>query len=195
MTNYARNAIYTGDDVRAVADHASSHFFNSDTMRFFDSRLLSGVIALDGYETVPGHRYLFVTSERDTYSDQPRRYTVRMLTLGSVRDDRPAVEIDTVDDFQAFATARAAKAFAQSLKDLPECGLVTYRAACRLPAHREIWHGSDTPARACAFHADMFTSEVINAHKDKEALASRFGPDIAKMPLDPRTVDVLLDRF
>lgn len=164
MTNYARNAIYTSDDVRAVADHAGSHFFDADTMRFFDSRLLSGVVALDGYETAPGRRFLFVTSERDAYSEQPRRYTVRLLTLGTIRDDRPAVEIDTVGGFQNFTNARAAKAFAQSLFGLPECGLVTYGSACHMPAHREIWHGSDTPARACSFHADNFTREVINAH-------------------------------
>lgn len=166
MTNYARNAIYTSDDVRAVVDHAGSYFFSADTMRFFDSRLLSGVIALDGYETAPGRRFLFVTSERDKYSDRPRRYTVRMLTLDTVRDDRPAVDIDTVYGFQEFTTARAAKAFAQSLKELPECGLVTYGNACRMPAHREVWHGRDEPARACAFHADVFTSEVINAHNE-----------------------------
>jgi len=162
MPIYQRATINSANDVRAVATGAGSHYFDADTMRFFSSRLLSGAVALDGYETKEGRRYLFVTSERDTYAGEPRSYTVRMLTLGTVRDDRPSVEIDTVGGFQAFSTARRAWAFARSLVGLRPCGFDRYGVVCRVPGWREIWHGSDKPATACDFHADMFTSEVVN---------------------------------
>lgn len=45
---------------------AGHHFFSEDTMRFFASRVS---------RTTYGD--YFVTSERDTYTDSPRRYTVR----------------------------------------------------------------------------------------------------------------------
>lgn len=106
MTTYQRTTIYSADDIRAVADGAGSHFFSPDTMRFFQSRLLSGVVNLDGNECKPGHRFLFVTSER--YGDEPRHYTVRLMTLGAVRDDRPAADIDTL--YSPFSSAREARA-------------------------------------------------------------------------------------
>lgn len=106
MTTYQRTAIYSSDDIRAVADGAGSHFFDPDTMRFFNSRLLSGAWVLDGNECKPGHRYLFVTSER--YGDEPRHYTVRIMTLGTVRDNRPAVDIDTLSC--PYPSAREARA-------------------------------------------------------------------------------------
>lgn len=161
MPQYQRATINSANDVRAVVSGTGSHYFDLDTMRFFSSRFLSNVVALDGYETKEGRRYLFVTSDRDTYSQEPRSYTVRMLTLGTVRDDRPAVDIDTVGGFQAFSSAAKAWRFARSLKGLPECGLVKYGATCRLPAWREIRHGASTPATACDFHMDLFMAEVI----------------------------------
>jgi hypothetical protein len=164
MTRYQRASINTADDVRAVAQNAGSHFFDTDTMRFFSSRLLSGVVALDGRETQDGRRYLFVTSERNMFTDQPRQYTARMLTLLSTSHGFPAVEIDALGNVRAFTTARQARTFARSLVGLPECGLANYGSACRQPAWREIWHGANTPARACGFHADTFTREVIAAH-------------------------------
>ena len=103
MTSYQRSTVHTSDDIRAIADHAGSFFFSRDTMRFFSSRLLDGVYAPDGYEALPGHRFFFVTSER--HDDNPRHYTVRMATLGSVRDNRPAVDIVTVGDYHASANA------------------------------------------------------------------------------------------
>ena len=116
MPTYQRAAIHSTDDIRAVADHAGSHFFSPDTMRFFQSRILSGVWAPDGHQTVEGRRFFFVTSER--YGDDaPRHYAVRMMTLGSQRDDRPAVDIVTVGDYHDTARAahRAAQAEAANL--------------------------------------------------------------------------------
>lgn len=108
MPTYQQNTITTARGVKAVADHAGSYFFTPATMRAFSSRLLSGVRALDGRETVPGARFLFVTSERHG-DDQPRHYALRMMTLGVQRDDRPAVDIVTVGEYHTTAArARAA---------------------------------------------------------------------------------------
>lgn len=112
--NYARAAIYTTDDVVAVADHAGSFFFSPATMRAFSSRVLSGVYAPDGYEARPGNRFFFVTSERHG-DDAPRHYAVRLLTLGTQRDNRPYVDIITVGDYHP--NARAARREAQRLAD------------------------------------------------------------------------------
>lgn len=113
MTTYQRSTVYTSDDIRAIADHAGSHFFSADTIRFFSSRLLEGVYAPDGYEAKNGNRFFFITSER--HDDNPRHYAVRMMTLGSVRDDRPAVDIITVGDYHD--TASQARKEAQKLSD------------------------------------------------------------------------------
>ena len=113
MTTYQRDTIHTTDDIRAIADHAGSHFFDVDTLRFFNSRILDGVRALDGNATEPGRRYLFVTSERDNYSNRPRQYTVRIATLGTQRDNRPTIDIETIDDGYSLPTAAAARRFMQ----------------------------------------------------------------------------------
>ena len=114
MPNYQRNAIHTADDIRVIADHAGSFFFSPDTMRFFSSRLLSDVWPVESFTAEEGNRYFFVTSERHG-DDAPRHYAVRMLTLGSQRDNRPAVDITTVGDYHA--SARSAKRAAQSERD------------------------------------------------------------------------------
>lgn len=118
MPTYQRSTIHTIDDIRAVADHAGSHFFDAATMRFFASRVLNGVYAPDGHQTVEGRRYIFVTSERHG-DDAPRHYAVRMMTLGSQRDDRPYVDIATVGDYHD--TARAAHKAAQAESDVLRC--------------------------------------------------------------------------
>ena len=99
MTTYQRAHVHTGDDIRAIADHAGSYFFTPDTMAFFSSRLHQNVRALDGTETREGHRYLFITSER--HGDAPRHYALRMAVLESGDDGRPAVDITTVGDYHA----------------------------------------------------------------------------------------------
>ena len=114
MVNYPRSTVHTADDIRAIADHAGSYFFTPETMRFFSSRLLEGIYAPDGYEARPGNRFLFVTSERHG-DDQPRHYAVRVATLGTQRDDRPAIDISTVGDYHP--SARAAHKAAQAESD------------------------------------------------------------------------------
>lgn len=105
MPTYQRATIASANDVRAVVQAAGSHFFDADTMRFFNSRLLEGVYPIDGWESREGARFLFVTSER--YEDDPRQYSVRMLTLTSQRDDRPDVQIDSDFDTKHDTAAQA----------------------------------------------------------------------------------------
>ena len=89
-------------ELQVLARYAGSHFFDTDTMRFFRSKVYAGVY------TGPDGWY-FVTSER--FSDgTPRRYPVRKLhhrtdDTGRLID----VDIDTVGEFQAYATGRAAR--------------------------------------------------------------------------------------
>lgn len=102
MTTYQRACITTTDDLIAVSDHAGSHFFSADTMKWFGTRVLSPLIPLDGAETKPGRRYVFITSDR---MGEERIYSVRVATLGTVRDDRPAIEFDVVERFASRSEA------------------------------------------------------------------------------------------
>lgn len=62
-----RGNFATVDDIIAANRASGGYFFSSDTMRFFRSRVLAGVIG----------GCLFITSER-SHRDAPRRYTVRI---------------------------------------------------------------------------------------------------------------------
>jgi hypothetical protein len=73
------------------------HFFDRDTMRFFNSRVEGGILK----------GCYFITSERyDT--DRPKEYTVRIA-----HEDG---QVDTVYEFQAFGTRADAK---EAINDLP----------------------------------------------------------------------------
>jgi hypothetical protein len=120
MPRYQRAAIHSSDDIRAIADHVGSHFFSADTMRYWGSRLLgdsfpfrTNARPIEGPSTVEGNRYAFITSER-AFGDESRRYAVRVLTLASVRDDRPAVSFDTLDRYDTPREARMAAQIAAS---------------------------------------------------------------------------------
>ena len=90
----------TIDDVKAANARAGFHFFSRDTLRFFSSRISSHVY---------GHGVI-VTSERNEYDDQPRRYSVRLAL--------PTGEIETLGEFQRFATSGQAHAFARKVAAL-----------------------------------------------------------------------------
>lgn len=75
---------------RAVKESSDSHFFDSDTMRFFASRLCE-VVGADS----KGHVY-FVTSEKFKgfrTPDGPRLYTVRKFD---------GKRVETVGEFQEY---------------------------------------------------------------------------------------------
>ena len=90
------------NEIRYEAQRAGSHFFDADSMRFFGSRILP---------TVYGGRY-FVTSEQDRYGNGAKAYTVRVC--------RENGHIDTVGEFQAYATR--AQAVAAVRRILSEAG-------------------------------------------------------------------------
>lgn len=95
-TRYWRNL----DEIRTANRVRGHYFFEPSTMRFFASRVLNGVI---------GGRY-FITSERFRGSrgdNGPRRYTIR--------ECGPDGDVDTVGEFQGYASARAARAAAAKL--------------------------------------------------------------------------------
>ncbi len=98
---------FTTDQIKEANRELGDHYFDRDTMRFFGSRVLSGVY---------GGRY-FVTSERDSgisingerhaaWNGQ-RRYSVRLAN--------PDGSVDTVGDFGTFNTAAQARATAKRL--------------------------------------------------------------------------------
>jgi len=82
----------------------SGYFFTVDAMRWFSSRILWDTLAPIGDD------YSFVTSEQDTYTNQPRTYTVRVWTM--------ATGVDEICGFGEHASRAAAlKALRQVLKD------------------------------------------------------------------------------
>src|ERR1700690_3655965 len=82
------------------------HFFDRETMRFFDSRVSTKVYPLDSGDC------LFVTSERfvmysPEYRAEPRKYTVRLAHM-----DGHTSEPDGMD-FQQYATLTDAQSTAR----------------------------------------------------------------------------------
>lgn len=97
----------TLNDVKAAATEHGSHWFDRDTMAFFNTRLQSKVYPMDTGDI------LFVTSERMD-ADHPRRYSIRRAYF----DGEGRFQIRTIGDFQEYATAdeahRAAKLLART---------------------------------------------------------------------------------
>lgn len=86
----------TIEQIKTANAAAGHHFFDRDTLRFFRSRIGSRTyVGRDGC-------IYFVTSERQL--GRARRYTVRVTVDGR--------NIGSVPEFQAFANARTAHAFA-----------------------------------------------------------------------------------
>lgn len=96
----------TIDDIRDRNARLGHHFFEPASMRFFASRVLDDV-----FPAADGSGSYFVTSERFRgfigCKDGPRRYSVRLAL--------PTGEVRTASEFQAYATARAAKSAAKRL--------------------------------------------------------------------------------
>lgn len=85
-----------------VENRHRGHWFSPKARRFFNSR-----IAAYGYQHHEGAPVYFVSSERFDASS-PRRYTVR-------RYNWDADTIDTMGDFQRYASRSGADAAAQRL--------------------------------------------------------------------------------
>lgn len=96
----------TIDTIRDHNRRAGFHWFDPSTLRWFRSRVHSTV-----YPTATGA--LFVSSEQyvshyPAYRAEPRKYTVRTY-------DSATGEIDTVGEFQAYASRSGAHAAAARL--------------------------------------------------------------------------------
>ena len=87
--------MYSIQQIKAANETAGHHFFERGAMRFFRSRVCRKV------HHVGGGGAFFVTSEQFSASSV-RRYSVRGVDASG--------KVDTVGDFQRFATARQAHA-------------------------------------------------------------------------------------
>lgn len=101
---FVLSQINTSQHLRMVVDGTGSPFFSKETMKFFNSRLLPGVTALDSPETKTGNRFVFITSEK--YDDFPRHYNVRLLTLERSKDNIPKTDIDIIAECGSSDEAR-----------------------------------------------------------------------------------------
>lgn len=99
-----RGSVPTIQEIKQRNIEVGQHFFDEEAMRFFDSRI---------YKTT--HGFHFTTSERGPSG--VRRYSVRVI-------DWTTGHIETVGNFQQFATLREAYKFAskQNLDSLPQVG-------------------------------------------------------------------------
>ena len=76
--------------------HYGKHFFDADTLRFFNSRISNEIVVAASNE-----RVLFVTSEKRDWNT-PRLYTVRVM-------DWSNGSVDSVSEFQEYDTLASAK--------------------------------------------------------------------------------------
>jgi hypothetical protein len=92
------NEIYSIDDlVRIYNGYNQGHFFDKDTMRFFKSKTTSTYESKDGV-------FYFVTSEKKSFYDETRTWTVRKAYVKGEK-----IQIDTVSDFCEFSSIARAK--------------------------------------------------------------------------------------
>jgi len=98
------------DYARSVAQRHGCHWFDASSMKFFNSRVCESTwvtIRNTPSETV----CRFISSER--FEDDPRRYTVhefRWHTKWAAGPSDGSVSVETVGEFQQYATARTALA-------------------------------------------------------------------------------------
>ena len=96
MNNSTMPYHWTMSHIKSFCWNRGSHFFSPESMRFFSSRIQS---------TPPYKGRVFVTSERCSWN-HPRLYTVRVV--------KPSGHIETIGDFQGFASRQSAHRFAES---------------------------------------------------------------------------------
>ena len=139
---------YTTDEIRKAA---TGHFFDRDTMRFFDSRVM--LDAFDG----PGGCY-FVTSERMrgicNYPAGKRLYTVR-------RFNRKTGAVTTPQSFQGFASRNGALAAAKRASlDASPRSAAAWKAARTREDNRRRAEDDARQARWNAHVAEVRTREA-----------------------------------
>lgn len=106
MTKRPFDRILSVDDLITTSERLGGHFFDADTLRFFNSRVLSDLYRVDD------SRGYFVTSER--YEDEPRTYSVRRYVV--THDDEKNsdyIDISSVDEGYQLPTPYQAKKMAK----------------------------------------------------------------------------------
>jgi hypothetical protein len=92
-------------DVKRANAESGGHWFDRDTMRYFKTRIETGIVKCGSVGEGAAHRFTrarFVSSEQGPHDHSPRAYTIR--------EAQPDGGIDTVGEFQQYKTLRAAKA-------------------------------------------------------------------------------------
>lgn len=109
------------DQLIELVKRSGSHFFDSETMRFFRSRV-------DAYTVAGPDGWYFVTSEKHVspYSriNEARKYTVRRFSVG------PAdVELAELEAFQRYPTLQRARTAARvaAKRGTVKCATCRYR--------------------------------------------------------------------
>ena len=80
-------------DIKNNNKKAGRHWFDKDTMRFFDSRIESKLYSDN----------TFITSEQQSYQ-YPRKYTIRIALNNGI-------DIESVGEFQQFDTLEQAREY------------------------------------------------------------------------------------
>lgn len=105
MSKFDNAVTFTSvSQMKVAVKNSGSHFFDHDTMRFFNSKIESPILS----------GRFFITSE---YMEDPaeKRYTVRYFTQGAPHE---MMESEQVGEFQQYATRAEAKgALLQAISD------------------------------------------------------------------------------
>jgi hypothetical protein len=95
---YTLSSVYSENQLKEFSKQSAyPYYFSADTMRFFNSRLLS-----DFHHTNDG--IIFITSEKFDYKS-PRLYSVRLMTENG--------NVKNLSEFQEFAYPYQARKFAK----------------------------------------------------------------------------------
>ena len=96
--SFIQSGQYLIDEVKTKSQKNAPYFFDKDSMRFFNSRVLE-------LAWQKNNEIYFITSEADSgriqHKGSIRAFTVRKLTVNG--------GIDTIGEFQGYATKREAQ--------------------------------------------------------------------------------------
>jgi len=101
--------IHSVDCIKKADKDARNHFFDRETMRFFNSRALGGL-----YKIPAENKILFVSSEKRDY-ETPREYRVRVFDVKTSRVMN--------SKRMTFATPRQAKRAAKEMEENNSTGI------------------------------------------------------------------------
>lgn len=97
--------IYDTHNLKDTARECGSFFFEPETMKYFDSRLID--VEPTSADTLTG---LFLTSERDKWNNRPREYNVRAYTVaGHEHEDGTGCHRFNVEKIETYSTLARAR--------------------------------------------------------------------------------------